>query len=137
MASTQSTIPIGVTRSSQPIPKGPTDTPLSSSHLYIRIRNRERIIFEGEVKALSSYNDKGNFDILGKHANFICLIKNFITIHKLDGTKEEIKIDNGLIQVVANQVLVFIGIVNLSFLSQELNQPSQQNPVQQTVLAKK
>jgi F0F1-type ATP synthase epsilon subunit len=75
------------------------------------VRKRDRIVFEGEIRAFSSFNERGNFDILYSHANFISLIKKNYVIHKVDGTKSEIRIDEGIVQAYGNKVTVFLGIL--------------------------
>jgi len=78
--------------------------------ISLSIRNRQGILFSGSVKAVSSYNDKGLFDILPKHENFISLIQQKIVIHKNDNQKQEIRIDNGLLRVYKNNVDIYVGI---------------------------
>lgn len=67
-------------------------------------------MFSGTVKTVSSYNEKGPFDILSEHENFISLIKQKIVIHKLDNKIQEFKIDNGVLRVYKNEVNIYIGI---------------------------
>ncbi|OGH39611.1 MAG: hypothetical protein A3B41_02005 [Candidatus Levybacteria bacterium RIFCSPLOWO2_01_FULL_37_26] len=78
--------------------------------ITINIKNRQGTMFSDTVKAVSSYNDKGPFDILSEHENFISLIKQKIVIHKLDNKTQEFKIDNGVLRVYKNNVNIFIGI---------------------------
>lgn len=78
----------------------------------VYIRNREGILLQEEIKTLSSSNEKGPFDILGEHENFISIIKDFLVVRKKDGTKQEIKIDSGVIKVYTNEVWVYIGILS-------------------------
>lgn len=79
-------------------------------NITINIKNRQGTMFSDTVKAVSSYNDKGPFDILSEHENFISLIKQKIVIHKLDNKTQEFKIDNGVLRVYKNNVNIFIGI---------------------------
>jgi len=79
-------------------------------NISLSIINRQGILFSGKVKAVSSYNEKGLFDILSEHENFISLIYEKIVIHKNDNTKEEVKIDNGVLRVYENNVNIYIGI---------------------------
>ena len=79
-------------------------------NITINIKNRQGTMFSDNVKAVSSYNDKGPFDILSEHENFISLIKQKIVIHKLDNKTQEFKIDNGVLRVYKNNVNIFIGI---------------------------
>lgn len=86
----------------------------SKEYFSIIIRGREKILVQGEIKSLSSVNEKGPFDILGQHENFISLIKEYLIVGKKDGTKQEIKFDNGIVKVDTNQVQVYIGILSAS-----------------------
>ncbi len=86
---------------------------------HLKVSSREGIVFEGEVSSLSSYNEKGKFDILASHANFISLIKKSLTI-RADGSDtddktnkgvtKEIAFDNALLRVQENKVEVYLGI---------------------------
>jgi len=73
------------------------------------IRNRSGIVLAEEVKALSSLNETGPFDVLPLHENFISIIKDTITIHKQTG-KDEMKISNGIIRVHENQISIFLEV---------------------------
>lgn len=74
------------------------------------IRNREEVLFEGNVFAVSSVNDIGAFDILPDHANFICTIKENVSIHHTKDRKQEFKIESGVLRAKENKVEVYIGI---------------------------
>lgn len=75
------------------------------------IRNREGVLIDEEVRAITSTNAKGVFDVLPEHASFISLIKEYVIIHKKDGSKHEIKIDNGVVKNYQDEIHIFIGIV--------------------------
>lgn len=79
--------------------------------LTARVRNRQGLIFEGQVKAVSSINRKGPFDILPRHANFVCTIEKKLVLHRIDGKVTEINLEGGVMEVHHNQVLVFVGII--------------------------
>ncbi len=65
---------------------------MAQSSVFISIVNGEGVVFEGEAKALSSYNEGGIFDVLPMHANFISIIKQAVVVHHHSGEKKEIKI---------------------------------------------
>ncbi|MGD8744669.1 MAG: hypothetical protein PVJ52_03685, partial [Candidatus Woesebacteria bacterium] len=69
----------------------------SSGKLHLTIKNRERIIFDGEVKSLTSYNEKGKFDVLPQHANFISLIRKELVYRELDGKENKLELTKGII----------------------------------------
>lgn len=77
--------------------------------IYIRVRNPDEVIFEGEVDQISSSNKFGKFDILGDHANFISLIQDSLILNKGEGVNE-IKVDTGVMKVQNNRVFVYLGI---------------------------
>ncbi len=72
--------------------------------------NYDQNIFSGEVKAISSFNEKGAFDILGTHTNLISIIKEKITIYIDKKEEKEFKINKGIIYCLDNQVKVFLGV---------------------------
>ena len=77
--------------------------------LKVSITDRAGIVFEGEIDSLTSYNVKGQFDILPSHANFISIIKNKIIIQRA-GKKDEFAVDNGVLKVDNNEIKVYLGI---------------------------
>lgn len=81
------------------------------NNIQLLIRQREKILFDGEIKAFTSLNERGTFDVLYEHANFISIINKTYVIHKLDGTKTEMKIDQGIVKVHENKVTVYLGII--------------------------
>ena len=72
------------------------------------VRDKDRILYSGEVFAVTSYNDKGEFDVLPQHENFISIIKDKLIIHKTRKEKEEIKIENGVIRVTKDRVYAYV-----------------------------
>lgn len=91
-----------------------SDIPIPHNCIRVVIRNKEKILFQGDVKAVTSNNDAGKFDVLAMHSNFISLIKDYVLIHKVDGTTEELKLENGLMRVLTDQVEIFIGISHVT-----------------------
>lgn len=76
--------------------------------INVIVRNRETILFQDKVFSITSYNDKGIFDILPQHESFISLIKDKVIIHKNNKESQEIKIDNGVVRVYNNNVSFYI-----------------------------
>ncbi len=108
--------------------------PEQKNELHLKIMNAETIVFESQVKAVSSSNEKGPFDILPYHSNFIAIIKDFLTVHLLDGTKKEMKIDVGILKTSGNETQIFLGIqvdkpsTPIRSILQE--KPAKRNPAQ-------
>lgn len=78
--------------------------------LTLQVRNREGVVFQGEVKNLSSINDDGKFDVLSHHTNFISLINNKLILRLSDNTERVINFDRGVMRVIGNNVDVFLGV---------------------------
>lgn len=85
---------------------------MSTNTILLQIRKRSGLVYRGYVKSLSSKNDKGVFDILPEHANFITLIKEFIRFVPDRGEPKEVNIEKALLKVENNEVEVFIDITS-------------------------
>lgn len=83
---------------------------MEEPRLLVKIRSKVKIFYDGAAYAVSSINEIGPFDILSQHANFVTIIKDYVTVHKNMQNKEEFKIDKGILRVRENLVEVFVGI---------------------------
>jgi len=81
--------------------------------ILLKIQTREGVSFNDKVKAITSFNEKGIFDVLPKHENFISIIKDKIIIHTTDGKDKEMKIDNGVLKVYENEAHIFLGLAEV------------------------
>lgn len=89
------------------------DQRMSNERLFVYMRNPEQIFFSGEAYAVSTTNAKGPFDVLGEHENFICIIKDKVTVHLLDKKTKEFPIVSGVLKTERNKVFIFLGVENL------------------------
>jgi F0F1-type ATP synthase epsilon subunit len=85
---------------------------MDSSRLKVILRNAETILFQGEVTSISSTNEKGPFDILGQHENFISLISKSLLLHLPDGTPKDFPVTDGILRVKKNEVLILLGVAS-------------------------
>jgi len=76
--------------------------------LTIVVRNAEEILFSGQAEAVSSINDKGPFDILSGHENFITLIKDKIVLHPTLKEEKKLDIENGIMRIYENKVFAYV-----------------------------
>ena len=76
----------------------------------IQVRDRNGLLFDGDVRGVTSYNSKGMFDLLPVHSNFITILRKKLVLHKIDGSKQEINIDSAIMRVLLNNVEVFVGV---------------------------
>jgi len=80
----------------------------SSLTLQVIIREINGVLWEGQAECFSSVNEVGVFDVLPKHARFVGLIKEFITIHS-GGQEKKWKIETGVMSVTHDKIEVFLG----------------------------
>jgi len=78
--------------------------------LHVVIRNPEGVIFQGSATAVSSVDETGPFDILGLHANFICIIRDSVTIYETQKKIRKFPLETGIVKVFENEVQIFLGI---------------------------
>lgn len=69
----------------------------------------KEVFFKGKAKSISSENPLGKFDILPRHANFITLIFNELTIITEKEEKISYKFKKGVLEVTENRVNIFLG----------------------------
>lgn len=79
--------------------------------IHVRVQAPYKTYYDGEATSISAVNDTGNFDILGRHHNFISILSaGDIIIRKPDSEKEKITIQQGVMHVKANEVIVFLDV---------------------------
>lgn len=83
---------------------------LKNGFIYVAIKSREEVYYEGEALSLTSYNDKGVFDVLPNHANFISLIDKYVKLIKSDGLEFKLDISHSVIHVIMNRVTIYCNI---------------------------
>jgi F0F1-type ATP synthase epsilon subunit len=88
---------------------------MDSVQFHLKVASREGTVFDGDVESITSFNDKGKFDVLASHANFISLIKDNLTIRKVgEKVDNQIKFENALLRVRENFVEVYLGIEGMT-----------------------
>lgn len=83
---------------------------MEDKEIDLTIIAKDGVIFEGKVFAVSSYNDKGKFDILPLHANFISIIYKKIIVTKKDGSQVTFDIDRAILKHFKNKTEIYLGI---------------------------
>ena len=83
---------------------------MTNNLFHLIVRSHEGLLYEGDVNSVTSYNEKGKFDVLAGHANFISLIQKRLIIQQSNGKNKEVEIDNALLRVRENMVEVYVGI---------------------------
>lgn len=80
------------------------------SSLTVVVRNKDKVLYNGQAFAVTSFNDRGIFDILPQHESFISLIKEKVIIHPTQKENKEIQIENGILRVYKDRVYIYVNI---------------------------
>jgi F0F1-type ATP synthase epsilon subunit len=83
-------------------------TLLAGKILYAVVRTKDQVVYQGNVEAVTSYNEKGTFDVLPQHINFISLIKDRLVLHERVNQNKDINMSRGILKVFENKVFVYI-----------------------------
>jgi len=78
--------------------------------LKVFIRSRVKTFYNDMSQSVTSYNDKGIFDVLPLHANFITLIEKEIILDKGLETEQHFKIDKGLLCVFSDKIDIYLDV---------------------------
>ncbi len=78
--------------------------------LFISIKSKEKNLFNGLANTVTSINERGIFDILPFHTNFITLVTDYVIVDKGLSTEQKFQIDKGVLYVLSNKVDIHVGI---------------------------
>jgi F0F1-type ATP synthase epsilon subunit len=78
--------------------------------LKVEVISPVQVLFKGASHAVSSMNNKGPFDILPGHAQFISLIKGKVVVLTEEGKKNSFELSRGVIDCKDNAVKIYVGI---------------------------
>ncbi len=77
--------------------------------LHVFVMTGDSVVYNDTATSVSSRNERGRFDILPLHTNFISVVKDFILIQINEQDKKQIDIKNGIMRVYENNVQIFVG----------------------------
>lgn len=83
---------------------------MKQTGLQLTMMTPQQVLYRGQAQSVTSINDKGLFDILPQHANFISLIKQRLTFKEMDGTIRQLDLEDGVMEVTEDTVKVFLGL---------------------------
>ena len=81
-----------------------------SDKITVSIKNKKEQLFLGEASSVTSKNDRGVFDILPYHVNFITLTYDFIVIDRNLDTEKRFEMENGILYTLGNKIDIYIGL---------------------------
>lgn len=83
---------------------------MTDVYLSVIVRDKEKVIYDDRARSVSSFNNKGTFDILPQHTNFVCIVSRQIDLIRPDNNRYSLKITKGMLRVKENKVEVYIGL---------------------------
>lgn len=84
--------------------------PLKKGKLNLTVKSATKVLFKGEVAAVSFTNKLGPFDILPDHKNLIALVVEKMTIYLDEKRKMDLPLSHGVVKVANNVMVVYVGI---------------------------
>jgi F0F1-type ATP synthase epsilon subunit len=75
----------------------------------LTIKSATKIIFQGQVAAVSFTNKLGPFDILPGHKNLIALVVKNMTLYFDEKRKLDISLTRGVVKVAKDVIVVYVG----------------------------
>lgn len=78
--------------------------------LTLRIVSPERVVFTGEVDSVLVPGTVGQFEILNDHAPIISTLVEGKIVYSVKGTKKELRIVGGFVEVKKNEVSLCVEI---------------------------
>lgn len=78
--------------------------------LALRIVSPERVVFTGEVDSVLVPGTVGQFEILNDHAPIISTLVEGKVVYSVKGTKKELRIVGGFVEVKKNEVSLCVEI---------------------------
>lgn len=79
--------------------------------LTVTVHDRTGVLFKGEAKAVSSHNERGSFDVLPEHANYLTIIEQEVKLH-LPTDEKTFNLTRGVLSAVDNEVTILLGITS-------------------------
>jgi F0F1-type ATP synthase epsilon subunit len=83
-------------------------SPLNNETIHLTIRNRENILYDADIHALTALNGSGPLDVLPEHANFISIIEKYVIIHEVNGKTNQMKIEIAVLHVHEGGVDIYL-----------------------------
>jgi F0F1-type ATP synthase epsilon subunit len=78
--------------------------------LNVIIKTRKETVFNGVAHTITSWNERGEFDILPFHANFITVAQKYLVLDKGTASERKFDIESGILTVSSNKIDVYIGV---------------------------
>lgn len=78
--------------------------------LTVSVKGPKNELFSGSALSVTSVNNKGKFDVLPFHINFISLIRDYVIIREQGKKEITLPLTTGVMRVFEDKVNILIGI---------------------------
>lgn len=76
--------------------------------VFLTPNYKKELLFSGNIRSLSSFNNEGAFDVLPQHENFVTILKDKIVLVDENNNRRQFNVERALIEVSDNIVRVFM-----------------------------
>lgn len=76
----------------------------------ILIRDKERVLYNGQALSLTTWNSKGIMDVLPGHSHLVSIIEKQLDIIKNDGNTLSVPVTKAILKVFQGEVRVYLGV---------------------------
>lgn len=78
--------------------------------LKVRVRDVEKVLFDGTSDRVSSFNEVGPFDVYIMHANFISILRKQVILYLQGKILIDLKFEQAVMKVKDDEVKIFLGV---------------------------
>jgi len=89
--------------------------------IKVKAMDTTKVVYEGEVDRISSFNEVGPFDVYPMHANFISIIRKHITFYSHKKKVFDLPISQAVMKVKQDTISIFLGIEELVVEEEKLS----------------
>jgi F0F1-type ATP synthase epsilon subunit len=89
--------------------------------IKVKVMDTNKVIYEGEVDRVSSYNEVGAFDVYPMHANFISIINKQMTFYSQRKKVYDLPFSRAVMKVKQDSISIFLGIEELVVEEEKLS----------------
>ena len=95
--------------------------------IQVRVRDMDKVLFDGEVERISSFNEIGPFDVFPGHANFISIIKKHVTLYHNKQVVKDMPFEQAILKVKQDVAHIFLGVEAFAIDESSKPTPPQKN----------
>jgi len=80
------------------------------TQISVKVFDQKGIVYQGDAKAVATFNELGEISLLPGHTNFISIIKDKLTLFLAGKEKKEISFATGVMRSFDYGLEIYLGI---------------------------